>query len=92
MMTVNDSVYSVPIGNSLGWLKIFSSMVIVTDWSRSLITAKSLRCFTGIFTVLSDLELPNGDGISIINEFDFCGVCYKAFAVGLRMFLYLCVG
>ena len=59
VMTINDSVYSVSIGNSPGWLKVFSSMLIDVDESRSLIAVKSLRCFTGIFTVLSESELPN---------------------------------
>ena len=34
-------------------------MVIVVDGSRSLIAAKILQYFTGIFTVLSELELSN---------------------------------
>ena len=57
-MMVNDSMYSVPIGNSPGCLIIFP-MVIVTDRSRGLITANILRCLTGIFTILSESELPN---------------------------------
>ena len=58
-MTANDSVYYMPIGNSSGWLMILSPMLIVADGSRSLNTAKSLRCLTEIFTVFSELELPN---------------------------------
>ena len=34
-------------------------MVIVADGLRILITAKSVGCFTGIFTVPSESELPN---------------------------------
>ena len=59
VMTLNDSVYFVPIRSSPGWLKIFSPTVRVADMLRSLIAAKSLRCLTGICTVLSNSELPN---------------------------------
>ena len=73
--TVDNSVYYMPIGNASGWLKVFYSMVVITDGSRSLIAAKSLRrfceelakslrSFTGIFIVLSQSELSN----SIVTE------------------------
>ena len=57
MTTLNDSVYSMPIRSSLGWLKLFSPLVNVADGSRISIAAKSLRCLFGIFTILSDSEL-----------------------------------
>ena len=56
---VEFSVYVVPIGNSPGWLKVVSLILMDRDESRSLRAVKSLRCFTGIFTELSDSELPN---------------------------------
>ena len=42
VMMVNDSVYSVPIGNSPVWLNVFSPMVIVADGLRNLIVVQSL--------------------------------------------------
>ena len=62
--TVDNSVYCMHIGNSPEWLNVFYPMVVITDGSRILIAAKSLRraceelakslrSFTGIFIVLS---------------------------------------
>ena len=46
-----------------------------SDESRSLRAANSLRCFTGRFTELSDLELPN----STVTGFNFVCVGNLAF-------------
>ena len=49
-----------------------------SDESRSLRAANSLRCFTGRFTELSDLELPN----STVTGFNFVCVGNLAFMGG----------
>ena len=59
MMTVKDSMYPIPIGNYQGWLILLSPPLIVADGSRSLIAAKNLRRLNGVFTVLTESELPN---------------------------------
>ena len=80
----------------------FYPMVVITDGSRSLIAAKSLRrvcedlakfhgdihCTFLVRTVEFDCD---GGGIAIINEFDFYGMCYKAFAVRFRVCGLLCI-
>ena len=47
------------IGDSPGWFKVVSLIVMDRDGSKHLRAAKSLRCFAGRFTELSDSELPN---------------------------------
>ena len=44
----------------------FSLITSVDDESRSLIATKSLRYLTGIFTVLSELTLPNSMVIRVV--------------------------
>ena len=51
---IKFSVYTVPIGNYPGWLKVVSLIVMDRDGSRSLRTTNSLRCFTERFTELLD--------------------------------------
>ena len=94
--TVDNSVYCMHIGNSPEWLNVFYPMVVITDGSRILIAAKSLRraceelakfhgdihCAFLVRTVEFD---GDGDSLAIINEFDFYGMCYKAFAVRFRV-------
>ena len=52
-------MYEVPIGNSPGWLKVVSLIVMNKEGSRILRAANSLRCLTGTFTEFSESELPN---------------------------------
>ena len=52
-------VYVVLIGNSPGWLIVMPLMVMEINGSRSFKAANSFRYFTGRFTELSALELPN---------------------------------
>ena len=65
-MTSNDSVYSVPIGNSRGLVMNLSLMVIEVDGSSSLMAMKIFRCFTGRFTEFSDSELPSSAVIGVV--------------------------
>ena len=85
-ITSKCSVYAVPIGNSPGWLKVVSLIVMNRNGSRSLRAANSLRYFTESFTELSDSKQPNsavtGGNIPIIDEFYFGGVGNVAFICG----------
>ena len=76
-----------PIGNSPGWLKVVSLIVIDKDGSRSVRTVKSLRCFTETFTELSDLELPNSTVTEVIyrslmNFISAAWVMWRSYVVG----------
>ena len=52
-------MYIDPIGNSSGWLKVVSLIVMDKEGSRILRAANSSRCLTGRFTEFSESELPN---------------------------------
>ena len=52
-------MYAVSIGKSPGLLMVVSLIVMDSDDSRSLRAVNNVRCFTGMFTELPDLELPN---------------------------------
>ena len=49
-----------------GKINDLSLTTSVADESRSLIATKSLRCLTGIFTVLSELKPPNSMVIVVV--------------------------
>jgi len=66
VMTSNNSVYSVSIGNSRGLVMTLSFMVMEADGSSSLIAMKIFRCYTGRFTEFSDSELLNSTVIGVV--------------------------
>ena len=66
VITSKYSVYSVPIGNSVGLVMTLSLMVIDAERSRSLIARNIFLCFTGRFTEVSDSELPNSTVIGVV--------------------------
>ena len=65
VITSKDSVYSVPIGDSCGFVITLSLMVIETDGSMSLMAMKIFLCLTERLTELSDSELPNSTMIGV---------------------------
>ena len=66
VMTSKDSVYTVPIGDSCGFVITLSLIVIEADGSRSLMTMKIFRCFTGRLTEFSDSELPSSTVMGVV--------------------------
>lgn len=73
-MTWNGSVYSIPMGNSRGWVITLSPIVIVTDGSKHLIAVNILRYLTERFTVFSESELPNSMEIGVVYQLLRCAM------------------
>ena len=65
VMTSNNSVYSIPIGNSRRLVITLSLMVMEVNGSSILTTKKICRCFIGRFTEFFDSELPNSTVIGV---------------------------
>ena len=59
-------MYSVPIGNSWGFVITLSLLVIEANISRSLMAMKIFLCFTERLTKFSDSELPNSTVIGVV--------------------------
>ena len=66
VITSNDSMYSVPIGNSRGLVITLSVMAMEANESSSLMAMKIFRYFTGRLTGFSDSELPNSTVIVVV--------------------------
>ena len=88
-MTVNDSMYSVPIGNSPGCLIFFSDGDC--NWSLEKFNySKYFTMFNGdiydTFWIRATEFNGGGDGVAIINEFDFYIVCYDSLTAVFRRY------
>jgi len=66
VMTSNNSVYSVPIGNSRGLVMTLTFMVMKVNGSSILTTKKIFRYFIGRVTEFFDSELPNSTVIGVV--------------------------
>ena len=66
VMTTKASVYTVPIGNSCGFVITLSLTVIEADGSRSLMAMKIFRYFTGRLMEFFDSEFPNSTVMGVV--------------------------